>query len=257
MSKLWVSDIAEMHRYFEFHDGLVFTGDFLRFRQRFLEEELEEFDDAITEGDPEKAVDALIDLCVVAIGTLDLAKVDVDKAWQVVHLANMAKQRKENPTRRDSGGFDLAKPEGWVPPSHKGNTGLFDAAIQGIHSRAIGFKKKDSPVPSHIKTLDGYRDHAMSKTHDYDDDTDPEFFHSTYYPGGISDIMYEISKKVKRIRRGLKRMMNGGGPPKTDSLHDSFRDISIYSAIGDTYMKGDLEGQTSERDMFNREVPQR
>lgn len=254
MSTDWVTDIVDMHIQFEMGPSKVFLdGDLLRFRQNFLEEELREFDEAIQENNPEKAVDALIDLCVIAIGTLDLGKIDTHEAWNRVLIANRKKIRGINDSRPNSRGVDLVKPEGWVPPSHNGNTGNFGPAIQGIHARRIGFKT-EVEIPSHIETLQQYRDFAISKTHDYDDIHDPEFFHATYYPSGINDILYEISKKVKRIRRGLKRWFESGDKPKTDSLQDSFRDISIYSAIGGTYINGNLEGQTEDRDIFNREI---
>jgi predicted HAD superfamily Cof-like phosphohydrolase len=257
MSKDWAEDIAEMHRKFNFHRDLDFNGTFLQFRQRFVEEEVKELSDAILENDPESVVDALIDTCVVAIGLLDLAGVDVHLAWNEVHAKNMAKERAENPTRTGSGGFDLIKPKGWTPPDHSNNTGYIGLALEMLKKKVAVENELQVPdfphVPSHIRTLEAYQEWAKHKTHDYDDDHDPEFFHATYYPGGINDIMYEISKKVKRIRRGLKRWFLTGEKPKTDSLDDSFRDISIYSAIGGTYLKGELEGQTPDRDIFNRE----
>ncbi len=97
----------------------------LIFREKFLREELTELGTAITEHDPEGIVDALIDLCVVAIGTLDLFKVDPIKAWNVVHDANMAKQVGIKEGRPNPLGLpDLVKPPGWTAPSHEGNYGL-------------------------------------------------------------------------------------------------------------------------------------
>lgn len=241
-----------MHEKYGAHAAFM-DGDFLRFRQNFLEEELRELDEAIMAKDPEKLVDAIIDLCVVAIGTLDLGKVDIYKAWDAVLDKNMQKEPGENPTRPGSKGFDLVKPDGWTPPNHKGNTGNFGPAIDGIHARKIGFKPDPKDIPSHVKTMDEWREFSFGKNHDYNDKDDPEFQHASYYPDGIDNIVYELWKKVKRIRRNLKRMKNGGPPPKTESVKDSFRDVNIYSAIGGTYFDGNLEGQSSNRDIFNRE----
>jgi predicted HAD superfamily Cof-like phosphohydrolase len=70
-------------------------------------------------------VDALIDLCVVAIGTLDLFDVDARLAWDRVHEANMNKQVGIKESRPNPLGLpDLVKPEGWTAPSHKDNVGL-------------------------------------------------------------------------------------------------------------------------------------
>jgi predicted HAD superfamily Cof-like phosphohydrolase len=96
---------------------------FLKFRINFLKEELAELQ-AAKSGDD--AVDALIDLCVVAIGTLDSMGVDAYKAWEAVLTANLAKEVGIKATRPNPLGLpDLIKPEGWKSPSHADNIGLF------------------------------------------------------------------------------------------------------------------------------------
>ena len=75
-------------------------------------------------GDAEEIVDGLIDLCVVAIGTLDAFNVDGNKAWDEVLKANMQKEVGVKESRPNPLGLpDLIKPEGWEAPSHKGNYG--------------------------------------------------------------------------------------------------------------------------------------
>ena len=94
---------------------------FLEFRINFLQEELDELKTA--EG-PEDVVDALIDLCVVAIGTLDGFNVDAYKAWDEVLEANMNKEVGIKEGRPNPLGLpDLMKPAGWQAPSHYGNYG--------------------------------------------------------------------------------------------------------------------------------------
>ena len=99
--------------------------DWLAFRANFIHEESAELDAAITNNDSEEIVDALIDLCVVAIGTLDALNVDVERAWDEVFRANMAKEVGQKDTRPNSLGLpDLIKPEGWTAPTHNDNIGL-------------------------------------------------------------------------------------------------------------------------------------
>ena len=100
---------------------------YLEFRINFLQEELDETQRAaFIYEDPEEIVDGLIDLCVVAIGTLDAFGVDANAAWDQVLKANMAKEVGVKPERPNPLGLpDLMKPEGWQPPSHEGNTGKF------------------------------------------------------------------------------------------------------------------------------------
>jgi predicted HAD superfamily Cof-like phosphohydrolase len=90
-----------------------------------LQEELDEMKNASKNNDAEEIVDALIDLCVVAIGTLDAYGVNAYKAWDEVHAANMTKEVGVKASRPNPLGLpDLIKPEGWKAPSHQGNHGL-------------------------------------------------------------------------------------------------------------------------------------
>ena len=133
MSKDWVQDINDMHAKFGVHKWVteqVQFGEkekmqeFLKFRLRFLQEELGEMSKACDEKNPEEIVDALIDLCVVAIGTLDAFDVDAYKAWDEVHNANMAKEPGVKETRPNPLGLpDLIKPEDWKGPDHSDNHG--------------------------------------------------------------------------------------------------------------------------------------
>ena len=130
MSKDWVKDINEMQAKYKTHDWMQ-TADvnqlkaFLRFRVDFLEEELTETRNAQKVIDSEEIVDGLVDLCVVAIGTLDAFGVDPYKAWDAVLEANMAKEPGVKVGRPNPLGLpDLMKPEGWTAPSHEGNHGI-------------------------------------------------------------------------------------------------------------------------------------
>lgn len=125
----WVKDIYDMHTKFGVRKAIEKLSpeelnEFLQFRIRFLEEELNETKKAAEEKDAEEVVDGLIDLCVVAIGTMDAFGVNAYQAWNQVQTANMAKKVGIKESRPNKLGLpDLIKPEGWTPPSHKGNHG--------------------------------------------------------------------------------------------------------------------------------------
>lgn len=130
----WVGDVEILHAKFGDIEYLVSSltpelrDRFLAFRVRFLHEELSEL---IVAKTPEDVVDALIDLCVVAVGTLHAFGVDARRAWDVVYRANNAKTPGDNPNRPNPFGFpDLLKPDGWRPPSHVGNTGMITVPIK-------------------------------------------------------------------------------------------------------------------------------
>lgn len=126
MSKDWVDDIFKMHQYYGVHPKINDMNNetlkkFLEFRANFLQEELNELKNAESAED---VVDALIDLCVVAIGTLDGFGVNSYEAWDEVLRANMSKQTGVKASRPNPLGLpDLIKPEGWVGPDHSGNHG--------------------------------------------------------------------------------------------------------------------------------------
>ena len=126
MSTNWVNDIEDMHDKYRVHDAVSKMDPdtlkkLLEFRIRFLEEELTELKEAESAED---VVDALIDLCVVAIGTLDIFQVNSFIAWDVVHEANMNKEVGVKASRPNPLGLpDLIKPEGWAAPSHEYNHG--------------------------------------------------------------------------------------------------------------------------------------
>lgn len=134
MSSNWVEDIVKMQDKFETLDWVLNNKDnteklkkFLKFRIDFLQEELDETKTAYETMDGEEIVDGLIDLCVVAIGTLDAFGVDAYKAWDEVLKANMAKNVGIKEGRPNPLGLpDLMKPEGWEAPSHEGNHGIFN-----------------------------------------------------------------------------------------------------------------------------------
>ena len=129
MSKDWVKDIHDMQTKYGTRVWMSQANEeqkrkFLEFRIDFLREELDETETALINMDAEEIVDGLIDLCVVAIGTLDAFNVDPHVAWNEVLKANMNKHPGVKPERPNPLGLpDLIKPDNWEAPSHKDNHG--------------------------------------------------------------------------------------------------------------------------------------
>ena len=131
MSFDWVRDIAIMHDKYGVKKWMEENKEnpdklrtYLQFRVDFLREELDETEAALISTDAEEIVDGLIDMCVFAIGTLNVFGMDSQKAWDAVHNANMAKEPGVKESRPNPFGMpDLIKPEGWQGPSHEGNHG--------------------------------------------------------------------------------------------------------------------------------------
>ena len=131
MSDNWAKDINDMHSKFGVHDWFAKNKDdkdlmqkYIMFRMLMIGEEYQETLSAINNSDAEEVVDGLIDMCVFAIGTLDVMGVDANKAWDEIYRANMDKQPGVKPGRPNRFGLpDLLKPGGWQGPSHEGNHG--------------------------------------------------------------------------------------------------------------------------------------
>lgn len=116
------NDIHEFHEKFKLPPvgtpGAL-PSDMLEFRIKFMQEELDEYKEAMEKGNQELALDALVDLVYVAMGTAYLSRYPFLTAWRRVQEANMRKQRtlRVEDSKRGST-YDVTKPPGWKPPVH-------------------------------------------------------------------------------------------------------------------------------------------
>ncbi len=138
MSTDFAKDLADMHSHYGFHEKVDTLSPWqlklmLQFRNDFIQEEVNELFVSTEEKDADGVVDALIDMIVVAVGTLDLYGVDTHRAWEAVRDANMNKRVGIKANRPNPLGLpDLVKPEGWVAPSHVGNHGMLPEALASM-----------------------------------------------------------------------------------------------------------------------------
>ncbi len=132
MSTNWFKDMQVMHKKYgvdewmkkEKNSDWSRLNKFMNFRIKMMQEELDETKAAFKNKDQEEMVDGIIDMCVFAIGTLEVFGVDANKAWDEVLKANMSKEVGIKEGRPNPLGLpDLVKPEGWKGPTHKGNHG--------------------------------------------------------------------------------------------------------------------------------------
>jgi len=132
MSTNWFKDMQDMHKKYgvdkwmneEKKSDWSRLSKYMDFRIKMMQEELDETKQAFKDNNPEEIVDGIIDLCVFAIGTLEVFGVDANKAWDQVYKANMSKEVGIKEGRPNPLGLpDLVKPEGWQGPSHEGNHG--------------------------------------------------------------------------------------------------------------------------------------
>lgn len=141
MSTNWFKDMQDMHKKYGVNKWMQAElqsdvdwrkiNKFMQFRIGMMQEELDETKNAFEKKDAEEIVDGIIDLCVFAIGTLEVFGVDANKAWDQVYKANMSKEVGIKEGRPNPLGLpDLVKPEGWEGPTHKGNHGNITDSFQ-------------------------------------------------------------------------------------------------------------------------------
>jgi len=134
-----VVDIALFHQKFglDYESGpRALPGDMEDFRIKFMQEELDEYVEAMKNyhntanqialpgyQSPEslehleKAFDGLLDLAYVLLGTAYLHGFPFIKGWERVHAANMAKIRATDSSQSKRGSvLDVVKPQGWKAP---------------------------------------------------------------------------------------------------------------------------------------------
>ena len=141
MSTNWFKDMQDMHKKYGVNKWMQAElqsdvdwrkiNKFMEFRIKMMQEELDETKKAYQDKNEEEMVDGIIDLCVFAIGTLEVFGVDANKAWDEVYRANMSKEVGIKEGRPNPLGLpDLKKPDDWQGPVHEDNCGNISDSFQ-------------------------------------------------------------------------------------------------------------------------------
>lgn len=116
-----LKDIDNFHKKYGFEKNekvdIPDNNELINFRTAFLMEELAEYTNAITKKDAAGALDALVDIVYIALGTAWLYNLPFEKAWNEVQKANMSKIRAKDKTGKRGTKFDVIKPKDWKAPN--------------------------------------------------------------------------------------------------------------------------------------------
>jgi predicted HAD superfamily Cof-like phosphohydrolase len=116
-----LKDINNFHKKYGFEKNekidIPDNSELINFRTAFLMEELAEYTNAITKKDAAGALDALVDIVYIALGTAWLFNLPFEKAWNEVQKANMSKIRAKDKTGKRGTKFDVVKPKDWKAPN--------------------------------------------------------------------------------------------------------------------------------------------
>lgn len=110
-------DVRAFHKKFDILNNdqpTMLTRRKLQERIECMQEELDEFKNAVFNQDFAEQADALIDLVYFAKGTAVMMGLPWDKLWDDVQRANMEKVRGVG---KRGHAVDMVKPEGWQPPN--------------------------------------------------------------------------------------------------------------------------------------------
>ena len=71
-----------------------------------------------------------------------------------------------------------------------------------------------------------------------------------HYRRGVDSIHDIIQGKCYRAQS----LLESGSSPNHESLEDTYKDIINYCSFAVSFMRGKMEGQLPDRDMYNRKV---
>ena len=71
-----------------------------------------------------------------------------------------------------------------------------------------------------------------------------------HYRRGVDTIHDVILGKVVRATS----LLESGNSPNYESLEDTYKDLINYASFAVSYMRGKMEGQDPNRDMFNKRI---
>ena len=74
-----------------------------------------------------------------------------------------------------------------------------------------------------------------------------------HYPRGVYTILDTINGKMLRMYSVLETM-ESGGKVNFESVEDSAIDMINYASFLVAYMRGDIDGQEPNKDIFNRRI---
>ena len=100
-----------------------------------------------------------------------------------------------------------------------------------------------------VKVLKECIDLQIKKGQDYQND-ESDILQAMHYRRGV-DTIHDIM--VGKMMRATS-LLQSGNNPNHESLEDTYKDIINYCSFAVSYMRGKMEGQSSDRDMFNKTI---
>ena len=107
----------------------------------------------------------------------------------------------------------------------------------------------DSNMKESVRVLNECIDVQLRKSDDYQN-PDSNVTQAMHYRRGVDTIHDAIQGKLYRAQSLLESGRTG--EPNFESLEDTYMDLINYASFAVAYMRGKMDGQVDDRDMFNR-----
>lgn len=97
-----------------------------------------------------------------------------------------------------------------------------------------------------VKVLQECMDLQIRKSQDYQN-PNSNIVQAMHYRRGVDTIHDMVWQKLLRAQS----LLESAGDPNFESLEDTYKDMINYCSFAVAYIRGKMEGQDPERDMFN------
>ena len=98
-----------------------------------------------------------------------------------------------------------------------------------------------------IKVLQECVDLQNKKSQDYKN-PNSNIVQAMHYRRGVDTIHDMIWQKLLRAQS----LIESEGDPKFESLEDTYKDLINYASFAVSYIRGQMDGQNTSRDIFNK-----
>lgn len=103
-----------------------------------------------------------------------------------------------------------------------------------------------------IRVLQECAELQLKKSHDYQNPLS-RVRQADHYSRGVNTILDTVNGKILRMYSVLETM-EAGGKVNFESVNDSAIDAINYLSFIVAYMRGQIDGQRPDRDIFNRRI---
>lgn len=102
-----------------------------------------------------------------------------------------------------------------------------------------------------IEILEQCIELQVAKSQDYQSSAS-DVRQADYYRLGVDSIYDMMHTKMLRLRSLMEVARNSTDNPKFESMADTAKDLINYASFFAAYLEGGIDGQSPDRDMFNR-----